>query len=41
MDPNLLRSQFETLEVPEGTLQVDITPAPEIIAAEIQRQLGI
>lgn len=41
MPPQLLRSQFEALEVPRGTLQVDITPAPEAIAAEIQRQLGL
>jgi gluconokinase len=41
MDPNLLQSQFEALEVPEGTLQVDITPAPEVIAAEIQQKLGL
>jgi gluconokinase len=41
MDPNLLQSQFEALEVPEGTLQVDITPAPEAIAAEIRRKLGL
>lgn len=41
MDPNLLQSQFEALEVPEGTLQFDITPAPEKIAAEIRRKLGL
>jgi gluconokinase len=41
MDPNLLESQFEALEVPEGTLQVDITPAPEVIAAEIRSKLGL
>ncbi len=41
MDPKLLQSQFEALEVPEGTLQVDITPAPEVIAAEIRRELGL
>ena len=41
MDPNLLQSQFEALEVPEGTLQVDITPSPEVIAAEIRRKLGL
>jgi len=41
MAPNLLQSQFEALEVPEGTLQVDITPSPEEIAAEIRRKLGL
>ena len=41
MDPALLRSQFEALEPPEGAIQVDITPAPEVIAAEIRRKLGL
>jgi gluconokinase len=41
MDPNLLQSQFEALEVPEGTLQVDITPTPKEIAADIRHQLGL
>jgi gluconokinase len=41
MDPNLLQSQFEALEVPEGTLQVNIAPAPEVIAAEIRHELGL
>jgi gluconate kinase len=41
MDPALLRSQFEALEPPEGAVQVDITPAPEAIAAEIRRKLGL
>jgi gluconokinase len=41
MNPDLLQSQFEALEVPEGTLQVDIAPAPEVIANEIQRKLGL
>lgn len=41
MDPNLLQSQFEALEVPEGTLQVDITPSPEEIAAEIRHKVGL
>ena len=41
MDPNLLASQFEAPEVPKGTLQVDITPSPEVIAAEIRHKLGV
>lgn len=41
MNPTLLRSQFETLEPPEGALQVDVNPAPEAIAAEIRRKLGL
>ena len=41
MNPNLLQSQFDALEVPQGTLQVDIAPAPEVIAAEIRHKLGL
>jgi gluconate kinase len=41
MDPNLLESQIEALEVPQGTVQVDITAAPEAIAQEIRSQLGL
>ena len=41
MAPALLQSQLEALEPPEGALQVDITPAPEVIAAEIWRKLGL
>jgi gluconokinase len=41
MKPALLASQFETLEPPEGDVQVDITPPPETIAAEIRRKLGL
>jgi gluconokinase len=41
MAPTLLKSQFEALEVPVGTIQVDITPPPEVIAADIQRKLGL
>lgn len=41
MDPNLLKSQFETLEPPPDAVQVDITPPPEEIAAEIRRKLGV
>lgn len=41
MDPDLLRSQLETLEPPEEALKVDIAPAPEAIAAEIKRKLGL
>jgi len=41
MDPDLLRSQFEALEPPADAIQVDITPAPEVIAAEIRRELGV
>jgi gluconokinase len=41
MDPALLDSQFQTLEPPEGALQVDVAPTPEVITAEIRRKLGL
>jgi gluconokinase len=41
MNPNLLASQFETLEPPEHAIRVEVTPAPEAIVAEIRRQLGL
>ena len=41
MNPALLHSQFETLEPPEDAIRVDVTPAPEVIAAEIRRRLGL
>lgn len=41
MNPNLLHSQFETLEPPDNALRVDITAAPEVIASEIRRRLGL
>jgi gluconokinase len=41
MNPVLLHSQFETLEPPDDALQIDITPPPEVIAAEIRLRLGL
>jgi gluconokinase len=41
MNPGLLHSQFETLEPPDDALQIDITPPPEVIAAEIRRRFGL
>jgi gluconokinase len=41
MNPNLLHSQFEALEAPEGALQVEITSPPEAIASEIRAKLGL
>jgi gluconokinase len=41
MNPKLLHSQFETLEPPEGALEVDVSPPPEAIADEIRRKLGL
>jgi len=40
MDPDLLASQIEALEIPERAVAVDITPPPEVIAEEIRHQLG-
>ena len=41
MNPILLHSQFETLEPPAEAIRVEITPPPEIIAAEIRQRLGL
>jgi gluconokinase len=41
MNPTLLHSQFETLEPPEHAVVVDIAPGPEVIAAQIRRELGL
>lgn len=41
MDPALLESQFAALEPPKGAVQVNIAPAPAVIAAEIRRQFGL
>jgi gluconokinase len=41
MKPALLASQFETLEPPAGDVQVDVTPPPETIAADIRLKLGL
>ncbi len=41
MPPDLLRSQFETLEEPIGALALDITPPPERIVATIREGLGL
>ena len=41
MNPSLLHSQFETLEPPEDALVVDIAPPPEVVAAQIRRELGL
>ena len=41
MNPNLLHSQFETLEPPEHAIQIDIASPPDQIAAEIRRKLGL
>ena len=44
MDPALLKSQFDTLEIPstkEGALFVDISPAPDEIVNAVCNALGI
>ena len=44
MDPNLLKSQFDALEIPkegEGAHYVDISSAPEDIVSAVCEQLGI
>ena len=41
MNPALLPSQFEALEPPEEEIVVDVSPAPEVVAGEIRRQLGL
>lgn len=41
MNPTLLPSQFEALEPPAGALEVDVSPPPDEIAAEIQEKLGL
>src|SRR5262249_62284708 len=41
MNPSLLHSQFEIMEPPADAIEVDITPSPEAITAEIRRKLGL
>ena len=41
MKPKLLRSQFDTLEVPEKAIEVDISDTPSRILEQIIAQLSI
>lgn len=41
MNPNLLASQFATLEEPKDAIYMDITPQPEIIVSSIRKELGL
>lgn len=41
MNPGLLHSQFETLEPPEGAVQVDIHSSPESMANAIRDKLRL
>jgi gluconokinase len=40
MNPDLLQSQFDTLEEPHDAIVVDASAAPEAIVNEIRRRLG-
>ncbi len=41
MNPALLHSQFEALEPPEDSLQLDVAAAPESLVAAIRQKLGL
>jgi gluconate kinase len=43
MNPELLQSQFDTLEEPDDrdAIVVDISMAPEAIVADIRARLGV
>ena len=41
MKADLLASQFDTLEEPEGVLSIDIAQEPEIIVDQIKQALGL
>ena len=41
MDPDLIHSQFEALEPPTDAVRVDVAPAPDEVAADIRRRLGL
>jgi gluconokinase len=41
MKANLLASQFEALEEPEGVLTVDVAQEPQAIVSLIERELGL
>ena len=41
MNPNLLDSQFETLEEPDDALQIDIGSSPDAIVEIIRQRLCI
>lgn len=40
-DPDMLKSQFETLEEPQDALTIDIDEPPHVIVAEIIQKLGL
>lgn len=41
MNPNLLHSQFETLEPPEHAIRVNVAPPPAVIVDEIVHKLEL
>ena len=41
MPPSLLKSQFDTLEMPEDALEIDVAPPPPKIAEEIRRHFHL
>jgi len=41
MNPNLLASQFDTLEEPAAHTHIDVGPSPEEIVRGIRRRLGL
>ena len=41
MNPNLLHSQFETLEPPAHAVRVEVALSPGEIVAEVRRSLGV
>ena len=41
MKPDMLRSQFEALEVPAGAIVVNVERSPEAVADEIRERLGL
>lgn len=41
MDPNLLQSQFDTLEEPPDALVIDLSATPSDIVSQIRQRLGI
>jgi gluconate kinase len=41
MKPEMLQSQFATLEPPEHALTVDVAKSPRQVVAEIRQKLGL
>jgi gluconokinase len=41
MNPNLIQSQFDTLEEPKGTLQVDAHEPPDAIVRWIRNNISV